>query len=100
LQLKLPYDTTFLLSVGTFTFLMKQIVLVGFSILPFAYPFANLPNSLADDLDHTSLYFGCCMSSVLEVCVRFFIVDRLCSFRGSCGSSEVRIICGDACHCF
>jgi len=40
---------------------MNRIVLVGLT-RPSFNPFASLPNSFADDLDHISLYFGCLMS--------------------------------------
>ena len=60
-QLKLPYVTSFILSAGTSSFLMNRIVLVGLT-RPSFNPFASLPNSFADDLDHISLYFGCLMS--------------------------------------
>ena len=51
-----PYVTSFICSVGTLCWNINSIVLVGFFILP-PMPFANLPNSLADERLHASLYF-------------------------------------------
>ncbi len=56
-QLKLPYVTSFALSFGTLSLLMKKIVFVPFT-LPSLRPCASHPNLFAADLSDVSCVLG------------------------------------------